>query len=234
MEFIYATELKQRYQVYAHFYYLSVSKNKWLCRSVADIVDISALSISEDDYLQRELISPPNAVVVMMNPGAARPITSNTEASSSVLTLNRTQLFDFNHHRRRLAVAPDNAQYQLMRLMKRQHWCHLRIINLSDLCEGNSQNFANLHKTVGALDARHPESLLHQNRNTELDCYLQDVSKIIVAWGRQAVLRDTAKDFLNRYENVVGLAGDYPWYRFASPYRKDQKLGWLQDIEANL
>ena len=62
----------------------------------------------------------------------------------------------------------------------------------------------------------------------------RNVSKIIVAWGRQAVLRNAAIDFLNRYENVVGLAGDYPWYRFASPYRKDQKLGWLQDIEANL
>lgn len=230
MEFIYASELKKCYQVYAHFYYLTISKQKWLCRSVADIIENSA-----DTTLQAEdLNAVPNAVVVMMNPGAARPVVNSTDPSLAIMNLSRQRLFDASHLRPKLEVCADNAQYQLMRLMKLKQWRHLRIINLSDLCEGSSQDFAKLYGDVGQYDDSHPESLMHNKRIRELDFYLDNVFKIILAWGRQPVLEGAARDFLNRYDTGVGLARDYPWYRFASPYRKDQKLSWLEQIESVL
>ena len=119
-----------------------------------------------------------------------------------------------------------------MRLMRLKQWCHLRIINLSDLCEGSSQNLAKLYTAVGEHDQSHPESLLHPKRTEELQSYVKNVPNIILAWGRQAVLEEAAIDFLDRYDNVRGLVRDYPWYRFASPYRKDQKLSWLKEIES--
>ena len=228
MEFVYATELKKSYQVSAHFYYLNIANNKYLCRSVADIVE----NTDSKGQPHFSITSAPNAVVVMMNPGAARPVSHNPQDGPKLPILSRQRLFDYNRDRPQILVAPDNAQYQLMRLMKLKAWRHLRIINLSDLCEGNSQKFAFLHRAISEYSMDHPESILHLKRSKELSAVSKDVPHIIVAWGRQPVLKSAATAFLTSYQDVIGLARDYPWYRFASPYRKDQKLSWLREIES--
>ena len=234
MDFVYASELKHSYKVYAHFYFLSITKQKlkkrWLCRSVADIFEASFAH--QGAYCCENQV--PDVVVVMMNPGAARPIKSKSGDVLRPETLSRRALFDTTGRRSRVLVAPDNAQYQLMRLMQRRAWRHLRIINLSDICEGSSSNFSHVYHQLTEYDTSHPESILHPKRRLELQEHLKNVSTIIVAWGRQAVLFQTAIEFLSLVPDVKGLARDYPWYRFASPYRKDQKLSWLHDIDCVL
>jgi len=232
MKFVYANELKQSYQVWAHFYYLKIAKQRWLCRSVADIVASSEVAPKES--------AAPQTIAVMMNPGSAKPGINEKPSmggvmnASAVMNMSRRRLFDMSQPRLKIQVAPDNAQYQLMRLMKRKQWSHLRIINLSDLCEGSSKNFPTLYRSVELHDPSHPEGLMHAKREKELDAHLQGVSNIILAWGRQPVLAKAANAFLQRVPTAVGLARDYPWYRFASPYRKDQKLSWLNEIESVL
>ena len=232
MEFVYASELKQSYQVWAHFYYLKIAKHRWLCRSVADIVASSAVAPKDSAV--------PQAIAVMMNPGSAKPsinakpFMDGVMNASAVTNMSRRRLFDISQPRFKIQVAPDNAQYQLMRLMKRKQWSRLRIINLSDLCEGSSKDFPTLYRAVDLHDPSHPESLMHAKREEELDAHLQGISNVILAWGRQPVLAEAAIAFCQRVPTAVGLARDYPWYRFASPYRKDQKLSWLNEIESVL
>jgi hypothetical protein len=57
---------------------------------------------------------------------------------------------------------------------------------------------------------------------------------VIAAWGTNEVLRASAAVFLEIVPNVSGLPLDNPWYRYPSPYKKDQKLAWLNAMNEAL
>jgi len=50
-----------------------------------------------------------------------------------------------------IPTKPDNAQYQIMRIMLLQKWEHVRVLNLSDLRNGNSGNFSIEYKELKKL-----------------------------------------------------------------------------------
>ncbi len=213
MEFIYADELKKKFSVYGHFYDLEIAGRIFKCRSVLEI-------FSRSESL--DSLTTPCAVVVMMNPGSSRPldcayiprqhsvvdVTSNTWTKSLVST------------------RPDNAQYQVMRLMLLKGWKHVRILNLSDLRNGNSGDFSADFTAARKLDPCSPHSLTHYQRLQELKSLCAGTPLVIAAWGANEVLREAAESFLSRVP-VRGMSLNYPWYRYPSPYRKDQKIEWL-------
>ncbi|MAD46553.1 MAG: hypothetical protein CMI02_13895 [Oceanospirillaceae bacterium] len=216
MQFEYAETLKQDYLVSGEFYRLQAGQQGFLCRRRAEICH-------RDSGLQ----SRPDAVAVLMNPGSARPLSPLVEDRLPWLASAAGLRID---NRRLQALHPDNTQYQLMRLMRLMNWRHLRLINLSDLCDANSQSFAQLFTQLGALDSSHPDSLLHPARQPEMKRLLKaDVR--LAAWGSNAVLKEHAQQFLKSNRQLKGLALEAPWYRFASPYRKDQKLSWLSGMQ---
>ncbi len=214
MEFIYADELKQKFSVYGHFYELEIRGAIFRCRSVLEIISNS------------ESIEPsatPCAVVVMMNPGSSRPLDVGYVAkrhSVSEVTSNTWE-------KTLVSAMPDNAQYQVMRLMLLKGWKHVRVLNLSDLRNGNSGDFSGDFAEANELDSSDPHCITHSHRLQELQSSCAASPLIIAAWGATEVLRKAAESFLSKIE-VRGLPLEYPWYRYPSPYRKDQKIEWLR------
>lgn len=115
-----------------------------------------------------------------------------------------------------------------MRMMLFQQWQHVRVLNLSDLRNGNSGNFSIEYEEAKSLDSSNPHSLTHMNRQAELRENCSNSPIIIAAWGTTEVLREAAISFLNTIANVEGLALDNPWYKYPSPYMKELKLDWIR------
>lgn len=221
MKFIYADELKTKFSVFGHFYDLEIGDRTFKCRSVLEIV-----SSTVDDLAS----SKPCAVIVMMNPGSSKPLISNYIPKK----FSTDQIMSNSWEKEIIPTQPDNAQYQLMRLMLLKEWKHVRILNLSDLRNGNSSNFSIEHQDAEILDPSSPHSLTHKHRFTELSNYCSESPLVIAAWGSTEVLREAAMSFLRGISNVRGLPLESPWYRYPSPYKKDQKIDWLECMHEEL
>ncbi len=221
MQFIYADELKSQFSVFGHFYDLDIDGRTFNCRSVLEIVSKSIDSITDSN---------PCAVVVMMNPGSSKP------ASNSYIPkmYSDSQITSESWVKDVIPTKPDNAQYQIMRLMLLKGWKHVRILNLSDLRNGNSGNFSIEFQKSLELDPAAPHSLLSKKRHAELLDYCSKSRAVIAAWGSTEVLREAAEEFLRIVPNVEGLPLEKPWYRYPSPYKKDQKLDWLKAMNEKL
>ena len=215
MKFIYADELKKHFSVFGHFYDLKIKEKIFNCRSVLEIVSNSITDIQRSN---------PCAVIVMMNPGSSRPIDINYFPK---LFLPEEIITD-SWNKDIIPARPDNAQYQIMRLMLLQQWKHVRILNLSDLRNGNSGDFSIEYEKARLLDQSNPHSLLHEKRHPELIKNCSATPVVIAAWGTTEVLREAAIYFLDIIKNIEGLPLDKPWYRYPSPYKKVQKLEWLK------
>ena len=222
MEFVYAETLKSQYSAFGEFYRLDTGRQQLLCRRRVELVEKDVADVN----------SPPDAVAILMNPGNARFLQPGTSTRIPVIDADDVQAIARLNQLHPLKS--DNTQYQLMRLMQRMAWSHLRLINLSDLCDANSQSFAHrladlMHQKPGL-----PHSLLCQTRMHEWDALVMDVARhhapVIAAWGSNRVLETQALDCIRRLPSLAGLALNTPWFRFASPYRKDQKLNWLNEM----
>lgn len=221
MQFTYAEELKNQFAVYGHFYDLDIDGQTFNCRSVLEIASKSIDSIADSN---------PCAVVVMMNPGSSKPA-DNLYIPKKY---NVSQITSESWEKEVVPTKPDNAQYQIMRLMLLKGWKHVRILNLSDLRNGNSGDFSIEFQKSLVLDPTVPHSILSKKRHTELLNYCSKSGVVIAAWGSTEVLREAAEEFLNLFKKVEGLPLEKPWYRYPSPYKKDQKLDWLKAINEKL
>jgi len=221
MEFIYADELKNQFSVFGHFYDLEIGNRVFNCRSVLEIVSKTIGDLNS---------SKPCAVVVMMNPGSSKPL--NPDYTPQKFSLDEIKSNSWKKDI--IPTKPDNAQYQIMRMMLLKGWKHVRVLNLSDLRNGNSSKFSIEYKNAEILDPSNPHSLTHQDRNTELRNYCLKSPIVIAAWGSTEVLRESAQLFLHNIDNVQGLPLESPWYRYPSPYKKDQKLDWLECMYEDL
>ena len=227
MGFIYADELKKEFDVFGHFYDLNIKGQKFKCRSVLEIVRKGFKGLPGQ---------PPNAVVIMMNPGSSRPNDKNYK--EKVFSLKEIE--SANWPKELVSTRPDNAQYQIMRVMLDQNWKHVRVLNLSDLRDGSSGCFQKKFLTAAALCSYHPHSMFNQKRRKELlsSVAMRGKKIIIVAWGSLNVLNGLAKEALGALDSnkVIGINhdGKETSFRHASPYRKDQKLKWLQGIQEKI
>lgn len=221
MEFIYADELKRQFSVFGHFYDLEINDQTFNCRSVLEIISKSIDSITDSN---------PCAVVVMMNPGSSKPISNSYIPRKHSVS----QITSTSWEKELIPTRPDNAQYQIMRLMLLNDWKHVRILNLSDLRNGNSGKFSIEFQKALEIDQTNPHSLTNNKRQRELLEYCSQSGIVIAAWGSTEVLREAAKEFLSTVPHVQGLPLESPWYRYPSPYKKDQKIDWLKSMNKKL
>ena len=221
MEFVYADELKAKFSVFGHFYDLQIGEKVFHCRSSLEIVSKSVKNLST---------SKPTVVVVMMNPGSSKPLSREYNPKK----FSVKEIMSNSWDKEIIPTQPDNAQYQLMRLMLLKEWKHIRILNLSDLRNGNSGDFSVEFQNAEKIDSSSPHSLTHKQRKTELKNYCSESKIVLAAWGSTEVLRKAAKVFLHEISNIQGLPLENPWYKYPSPYRKDQKLDWLVSINEEL
>lgn len=221
MEFIYAETLKEKFDVFAHFYNLCIRKKNFQCRSLLEIVS------KEMPHKTKGL---PDNVVIMMNPGSSRPL--DKEYSPELYSAD--EIFSSKGKKEIISTRPDNAQYQIMRLMLLNDWKYVKVLNLSDLRNGNSGEFSKEFERAAAVDPSNPHCITHSRRRRELNEALEIKSghPIIAAWGSVGILKTSANDMIKLIPDLTGLKLVKPWYKYPSPYKKDQKLNWLTDMDA--
>ena len=221
MEFIYAEKLKQIFDVYGHFYNLKISDSILKCRS---ILEIKRKGHSDTNEI-------PDIIVIMMNPGSSVPL--DKKYNPKTFSIN-----EYNNLKEKeiIPTRPDNAQYQIMRLMELNNWNFVRVLNLSDLRNGNSGNFQIDFDDAKKLDENNPHCITSINRRKELLASLKSKSNsIIAAWGSLAILKKSGEEILRMDNKIIGIVnGELPYFRYPSPYLKKQKLSWLLEMESML
>lgn len=221
MEFIYAEKLKQEFDVFGHFYNLKLSDTVLKCRS---LLEIKRKGLSDPNGL-------PDIIVIMMNPGSSIPL--DKEYTPKTFSKN-----EYNNLKEKeiIPTRPDNAQYQIMRLMQLNSWNFVRVLNLSDLRNGNSGNFQSDFNNAKALDDSNPHCITSFNRRKELLVSIKSKSNLIIAaWGSLAILKISAQEILKLDHKIIGIVnGKLPYFRYPSPYLKTQKLNWLLEIQSVL
>ncbi len=219
MKFIYADELKKTFDIYGHFYNMKLSNSVIKCRSVLEI------------KRKNKSNQIPDIIVVMMNPGSSIPLDKKYEPK----IFSKEQYIN-TKTKEIIPTRPDNAQYQIMRLMEINKWDFVRILNLSDMRNGNSGKFQTEFRKAMKLDSSNSHCMTHIDRKKELlECLKSKNDKIIAAWGNIAELKDSAEAILKLDKKIIGLKnGKMPNFRYASPYMKKQKVEWLTEIQKEI
>ena len=164
----------------------------------------------------------PDIVVVMANPGKSKPMHGGDgdERMPTAIGLSVNLV----------EAVPDPTQVQIKAIMECKRYRHVRVLNLSDVCEtslkrlGASLSCQELGDSVFACPARREE--LAERLNPRLGL-------VVAAWGYEdapalTVRGKAAYDkILDRGYSLVGSGG-----RFAHPLRKGQ--AWVADLVSKL
>lgn len=221
MEFIYSDTLKKQFKILGHFYNIVIDGQVFQCRSSLEII---CKSISNSFF------ESPDVVVIMMNPGSSRPLDKKYKPTS----FSRDEIFSCKWKKEIVPSRPDNAQYQIMRLMTLNNWRHAKVLNLSDLRNGNSGKFSKEFEMASVIDSSNPHCITHTSRRKELENEIKTKHNgtVIAAWGSVRVLKESAMAAIALLPGLIGIELNHPWYLYPSPYRKDQKLDWLKKMDA--
>ena len=196
MDFLPAGVLRERYEVFGHFYSVRVAPGRVVaCRSVLEIVGREKAGGRSAGLSGRK----PDAIVLMMNPGSSRPVGAEGER------IDRRAIG-------RLGCAlvpaePDMTQYQVMRLMRGCGWCHVRILNLSDLRCPKSHEFVALYRELEAEHGFDGHSVFSDRRRGELAWKLGEGAPVLRAWGTSPGLDPLIGRCLARLDDRGGVGG---------------------------
>lgn len=221
VRFIPAQELKAKYDVFGHFYSVTiVAKNVVECRSVLEIVETADTPENVTELSNRK----PDAVFIMMNPGSSRPL---VEVSNRI------------HSRRlhELAISlvptkPDITQYQVMRMMHYCEWRHVRVLNLSDLRCAKSGVFFQQFQGLEEEQLFDAHSVFSDRRSDELALKLTSGVPVIRAWGVSPHLDpliDRCISSLTEPDVVRGLLKEGTTNKFLHPLPslQSQQMDWV-------
>ncbi len=210
-----STELNERYEVIGIFKELSVGGRLIRTRPEAFICK---KGIAYRDMADQKA----DAVMIMLNPGSCSPVSE--------------ELFDGWKK-----AKPDSTQYQLMRLMEEQRWEKLTILNLSDLCEGNSKEFEVLVKTCEREGVAHSRFLANPSEWKKI---ISSANVLLYGWGASPNARRMANSYgLLDVENILVSYGKqpiaawdktkkYPRHPFPRILVKCEE--WLSDMVASI
>ena len=212
-----AQDLLARFAVYGRFYEMKIAGVSELLR---DRLEIAPRERALSDIVSGE----PDLLVVMMNPGASRPLEA---------------LWNAGQNQGFTAAQPDRTQYQIMQLMLAAQeaglpWASARILNLSDLRTPKS---AVLLEKLHAYRADDSHSLFSKSRQTECRALFERTSTpVLCAWGLNRSFAPLAKAALAAADghSLLGLTADGLAYRHPLPQRQDQQLQWLTQVKAQL
>jgi hypothetical protein len=212
-----AQQLLERFAVYGRFYEKCIGG---VDEQLRDRLEIAPVDWDLKDVVGRV----PDLLVVMMNPGASKPLAALWQGRSDL---------DF------VPTQPDRTQYQIMQLLlaAQRHglaWQHARILNLSDLRTPKSNIFAEKLDRY-ADDDRH--SLFSLRRAEECRALFgQMETPVLCAWGLNPRFAELALRALvaARGHIVLGLTSDGVAYRHPLPQRFDLQVEWLRQMESQL
>ncbi|MFP7442949.1 hypothetical protein SFC50_04530 [Bacillus infantis] len=212
MKLLKADVLKERFEVKAHFYKMKIDKEEYLMRSEARILRKMHMEEEKTD-----------AIIVMINPGGCSAKNKNQEFSF-LPKWGEEKLF--------VAAKPDQTQYQLMNLMERMRWNCITILNISDICTGNFQEFKKVLKKF-YTEGYQNHSLFSEERKKELEGHLETCSTLIYAWGKSDFrpILEMADSILKKGFKNKGLKGEGPYFRHPKPALHKDRLEWLNEME---
>ncbi|WP_409346936.1 DUF1643 domain-containing protein [Paenibacillus sp. MBLB4367] len=208
------------FKCYGHFY--KITKDNMVvarCRSQLDIINADKMKF---DHL---IDSVPDALSIMMNPGTSRPADSNYIEKEIDLDNFITEEKEIVH------TIPDDTQKRLMRVMQIKKWKHLRVINLSDIRQPESQKLSEELKQYNKHSLLMEHSIFSGVRKNEVDSLLKKMKgkPIIIAWGTQNCLNQFAKVCLTVIKGHMsyGVTAKKN-YHFQHPLTT--KLSWVDNI----
>ena len=227
--FIPARELKQYYHCLGFFYTLMLQNgNRVPCRSVLEILKTETFT---EIPPENTAPSHSDALVIMMNPGSSRPLFPNP--TGPIVTSG--EIGKIKHPNLLVPTVPDPTQYQIVRLMAEQNWHHVRVVNLSDIRNANSNNFIKIVSQLNQLPDGTTHSLFSPERETELDFRIRmNRGPVIAGWGQTPKLEPLAENCVRSMgkQHLFGVQAPGHPLRFAhpSPRNHAQKLKWLAEM----
>jgi hypothetical protein len=216
--------LEDKYSCYGHFYTIQSQKNEIKCRSVLEIIDYSIKPNILNDILDWK----PDAIFIMMNPGASKPI----EPSLNYVDANCIGDMKIDL----VATCPDKTQYQLMRIMEYKKWKHVRVLNLSDIRNPDSNNFYATIEELNSSNSPGLHSCFDNKRVVELKKKLNIHNPIYAAWGVDDFLDpliELSLSKLDRRTILMGIRKDEDSNKFYHPLLKGKPMSaqvWLEKI----
>ena len=212
-----AQELLARFAVYGRFYEKTIAG---VAEQLRDRLEIAPPGWPLATVVARE----PELLVVMMNPGASRPLDA---------------LWDAGQHQGFAAAQPDRTQYQVMKLLLAAQamgldWQHARVLNLSDLRTPQSAVFIEKLKAYSDDDSHSLFSAARQPQCQSL--FAQLATPVLCAWGLGAALLPLAQAALRAVQGhpLLGLSDDGWLYRHPLPQRHDMQLAWLVRMQSQI
>ena len=212
-----AQQLLERFAVYGRFYEKQIAG---IDEQLRDRLEIAPVQWDLQDVVARE----PDLLVVMMNPGASKPLAALWQGQGAP---------DF------VPTQPDRTQYQIMQLLLAAqrlglNWQHARVLNLSDLRTPKSSVFAEKLDRYSDDDSH---SLFSPVRSAECRrLFATKATPVLCAWGLNPQFEKLAKWALDAAKGhaVFGLTTDGLAYRHPLPQRFDMQLEWLRQLEVQL
>lgn len=204
------------YYCYGHFYQMQGH----CCRSTLEIVQ----NVPEDPNTLLDADHQPDVVCVMMNPGISSPFNTNLDPGCLIENPNHIMCNAGNHM---VATRPDPAQSPITRMMDHRGLCHVRILNLFDKREQQSDVFLNeIYDLPPALSIFSPE------REVERQARINPTTGIVVvAWGVYTKLQHKARCCVDFVKNLGLRIHGYDNALYYHPSRNTNR--WLQYIQDN-
>ncbi|TDL92061.1 hypothetical protein E2R55_03070 [Vibrio vulnificus] len=188
--FIQKVKLKERYAVFGSFYNVILKDGTIIsCRSDLHIVD--------KEYLKTSGVNgKPQLLVIMMNPGNSSPLDMNYK----IPVYERIKAPDLIRRTPFVPASDDDTQNQLMRIMWNTDINHVRIINISDIRNTDSNDFGSKLLGIHSIDKIH--SIFCEERKQEHEQLFNGLGNnavILKAWGKAIV--DSCPSFKDILEN---------------------------------
>lgn len=212
-----AETLLEKFAVYGRFYERPIAGVQ---EQLRDRLEIASRQMPLAEVIARE----PDLLVVMMNPGASKPLDA---------------LWDDKAEQGFVPAVPDRTQYQIMRLLVAAKdagmaWEHARVLNLSDLRTPKSELFIQ-KLSLYAQDTSH--SIFSTPRTLECGAlFANKHTPVLLGWGLNTsfgVLADLALQAAQGHP-LLGLSADGRFYRHPLPQRYDLQVAWLQQLQAQI
>ena len=223
--FIPADELKLNYRCFGHFYTLLLRDGPAIpCRSVLEIVQGSSVPKNVSELCKVGA----DALIIMMNPGSSRPAVSmHTDE-----VIDEETLADALIRKKLVPTIPDTTQYQVMRIMSAVNWRHVRVLNLSDIRNPDSNSFFKLISRFETGGRNPVHSIFSPARSPERDGLIRDVNgPVIAGWGQSPKLSKLSTRCVATMNSrpLYGVSSPEHPLRFAhpSPRVKALKCQWL-------
>lgn len=225
-----------KFNYYAHFYEMTVGPVRHSCRSTLEIVSVRDTNLvrrsAEDAGMLLERI--PEAVVIMLNPGCSSPFDEAQELANVATARIAT------HARSNLVLThPDKSQEKIEALMVRKQLRHVRVLNLFDIRQANSEVLVNTIKESLGLDGGvvipnpppvKPYSIFSPKRTSELRARLNGQQMVVAAWTINAALHPFFRLVYEKLSDFPLQIHGMSTRAFFHPSWKD---GWVDYIVGN-